>query len=79
MARGRNLLPTDPDKTAGRIGRTHGVATVAIPAIKTRIMGGATDIFYVLVTTSILALSVQDCEGVAYASADHGIEIPFWK
>jgi hypothetical protein len=45
MARGRNLLPTDPDNTAGRIGRTHGVATVAMPAIKTRIMGGATDIF----------------------------------
>jgi len=45
IARGRNLLPTDPDKTAGRIGRTHGVANVAMPAIKTRIMGGATDIY----------------------------------
>ncbi len=44
MASGRNLLPTDPDNTAGRIGRTHGVANVAMPAIKTRIMGGATDI-----------------------------------
>jgi hypothetical protein len=58
MARGRNLLPTDPDRTAGRIGRTHGVATVAMPAIKTRIIGGATDIFYVLVTASILVFSV---------------------
>ncbi|MDP2767054.1 MAG: hypothetical protein Q8O41_06360 [Candidatus Methanoperedens sp.] len=31
----RSPLPTEPDNTAGRMGRTHGVITVAMPAMKT--------------------------------------------
>jgi len=44
MAMGRSLLPTEPDSTAGRMGKTHGVATVAMPARNTSNMGGAADI-----------------------------------
>ena len=44
MATGRNLLPVEPDSTAGRTGRTHGVITVAIPAINTQNTDGAASI-----------------------------------
>ncbi len=36
IASGRNLLPTEPESTAGRIGRTHGDKIVPRPATKTR-------------------------------------------
>jgi len=32
--------PTEPDNTAGRIGRTHRFATVAMPARNISNMGG---------------------------------------
>lgn len=44
MATGRNLLPTEPDNTAGSTGRTHGVITVATPAIKTQNTDGGAGI-----------------------------------
>jgi len=44
MATGRNLLPAEPDSTAGSTGRTHGVITVAMPAINTQNTDGAAGI-----------------------------------
>jgi hypothetical protein len=41
IAIGRSRLPTEPDNTAGNIGRTHGVITVAMPAMNTMITDGA--------------------------------------
>jgi hypothetical protein len=44
MVMGRSLLPTEPDNIAGRIGRTHGVIIVAMPAMKTQNTDGAVGI-----------------------------------
>jgi len=44
IARGRSLLPTEPERTAGRMGSTQGVIIVAMPAIKTRNTDGAVGI-----------------------------------
>jgi hypothetical protein len=41
IATGRNRLPTEPDSTAGSIGRIQGVITVASPAMKTHNTDGA--------------------------------------
>ncbi len=44
IAKGRSLLPTEPDNTAGSMGSMHGVITVAMPAIKTQNTDGAVGI-----------------------------------
>jgi len=44
IATGLNLLPTEPDNTAGKMGRTQGVITVASPAMKTINTDGAAGI-----------------------------------
>jgi hypothetical protein len=44
IAKGLNLLPTEPDNTAGSMGRIQGVTTVASPAMKTHNTDGAASI-----------------------------------
>lgn len=44
IASGRSLLPTEPESTAGSMGKTHGVITVAMPAMKTQNIDGAVGI-----------------------------------
>jgi hypothetical protein len=53
IATGRSLLPTEPESTAGSTGRTHGVITVAMPAMKTHIADGAVGIYALAIVSKL--------------------------